>query len=96
MSYFIFFHAVGGLDGDAAGVKRDGFADQTMTGAPGFGLAGVYVTTMKRGGSSAALGDAEQRAHFQVGDFLFVEDFDSEAGFLGHGFRLFSARTARR
>ncbi len=32
------------------------------------------------------MGDAEERTHFEVGDFLFVEDFDGEAGLFGHCF----------
>ena len=34
----------------------------------------------------AALRDADQRAHFQFGDFALVENFDAEADFLGHRF----------
>ena len=48
-----------------------------------------------RGGSDAALRDAEQRAHLEIGDFLFVEDFDGEASFLGHGFGFFGENSGR-
>ncbi len=38
------------------------------------------MTTITRGG------DAEERAHLEAGDLLFVEDFNGQPGFLGHGF----------
>ena len=34
----------------------------------------------------ASLRNTDQRAHFQVGDFPLVENFDAEANFFGHGF----------
>src|SRR5262249_53131205 len=72
-----FFHAIGGLDGDAAGVEGDGFADETDDRSAGFGSASGRVRDddhARRLGS--ALRDAEKSAHLEFSDFLFVEDFD--------------------
>src|SRR5271154_5514872 len=70
-----FFHALGGLDGDAAGIEGDRFADQANDWGTGF------RRSCRRVGDDdharwfgAALGYAQESAHFQVGDALFVED----------------------
>src|SRR5579872_7239445 len=81
-----FFHAIGGLDGDTAGVEGYGFADEADDGRARFGAASGRVGDDDHARRlRAALRDAEKRAHLELGDFLFVENFDGEAGFFGHG-----------
>ncbi len=81
-----FLHVVGGLDGDAAGVEGDGFADEPEDWRIGTGIIGRVADDDDARRFDAALRDADQRAHFQFGDFSFVKNFDAEADFLGHGF----------
>src|SRR5216684_1060254 len=90
-----FFHAIGRLDGDAASVEGDGFADETDHGGAGFRIRGRIGNDHDAGRLRTALSDAKQSAHLEIGDFLFVEDFDGEAGFPGHGFGFFG-EDARR
>src|SRR5439155_24926744 len=88
-----FFHAVGGLDGDAAGVEGNGFAYQADHRCARFRVRRRIGDDHNAGRLDASLGDAQERAHLQVSDFLLVQDLDSQAGFLGHGFRFFSEDT---
>ncbi len=84
-----FFHALGRLDGDAAGVEGNGFADEADDGSAGLGIGGSVGDNDNAGRLDAALSDAEKSAHFEISDFLFVEDIDLQAGLLGHGFGFF-------
>ncbi len=77
-----FFHAVGGLDGNAPSVEGDGFADETDYRGPRLWICGRISDDHKAGRLGAALRDAEERAHLEAGDLLFVEDFNGQAGFL--------------
>src|SRR6202167_4758311 len=81
-----FFHVVGGFDGDAAGVEGDGFADEAEDWSVGAGVFGRVTDDDYAGRFDAALRDTDKGSHFQLGDFSFVEDFDAQADFLGHGF----------
>ena len=68
-------HAFGGLDRDAAGVEGDALADQ-----PEHRAAGRAWRRMAQhehtGRLGAATGDAEQQAHAEPRNLLFVEDLD--------------------
>src|SRR5271168_2459344 len=81
-----FFHVVGGLNGNAAGVEGDGFADEAENRGVRAGIFRRVTDDDDAGRLDAALSDADERAHFQLGDFALVEDFDAQADFLGHGF----------
>src|SRR5262249_41066432 len=58
---FHFFHAVGGLDGDAAGVEGYGFADEADHRRAGLGVRGGIGDDDDAGRLDAALRHAEQR-----------------------------------
>ena len=87
MSYFIFSMPSAGLMEMPPVSKVTALPTRPMTGAPGLRSGGRVGDDDHARRLDAALRDAEQRAHFQFGDFLFVEDVDGEAGFFGHGFR---------
>ena len=78
-----FLHAVGGLDGNAAGIEGDAFADETQMNA-GEGVRGLVAHHDQRGRFGAALRDAEQRAHAELAHAVAVEYFEGEPGGLGH------------
>ncbi len=80
-----FFHVGGGLDGNSAGIKGDGFADQAQHGRVRIQFFGRVGDDDHARGFRAALRNRKQGAHFQVGDLFFVEDIDREARFAGHG-----------
>src|SRR5713226_395171 len=90
-----FFHAVGGLDGDAASVEGDSFADETDHWCAGLRIRGRIRDDHDARRLGTSLGDAEERAHFEIGDFIFIQDFDGETCCLGHGFGFFG-EDARR
>ena len=77
-------HVVGGLDGDAAGVEGDAFADQAEHGAVGDAL-GLVAQHDQRGRLSRALGDAPECAHLQLVQLVGGVDFAVEADFFCHG-----------
>ena len=81
-------HIVRGLDGDAAGIEGDGFADQSQHRRARRGIFGRVAHHDHARRLDASLRHADQRAHFQLGDFALVEDFDSQARFFGHGLGL--------
>ena len=89
MSYFIFSMPSAGLMEMPPVSKVTALPTRPMTGAPGFGIRGRVGHHHHARGFGAALGHAEQRAHLEFGDVLFVEDVDGQAGFLGHGFGFF-------
>jgi hypothetical protein len=91
-----FFHAVGGLDGDAAGVKGDRLAYQSNHGGAGFRVRWYVRDNDHARRFNAALGDAEQGAHLQPGDFLLVQDFHGQPGFLSHGIGFFGKNFGRQ
>ena len=80
-----FFHVVRGLDGNSAGVKRDGFADQAENRRSRIQFFGRVRDDDHARRLGASLRDRKQRAHFQFRDFLFIQDFDGEARFARHG-----------
>jgi hypothetical protein len=84
-----FFHAVSGLDGDAASIEGDGFADEADYGSGGIEFGGNVSENHDARRFDAALRDAEQRSHFEVGDALFVKDFHGEACFASHDLGFF-------
>src|SRR5216684_724633 len=63
MSYFI-FSMPSGLDGDAARIKGDSFADETDDGSARLGIRRRVGDHHYARRLDAALGDAEQSAHF--------------------------------
>src|SRR5271170_1093105 len=81
-----FFHVVGGLDGNTAGIEGDGFADEAENRGVRAGIFRGVADDDDAGRLDAALSDTYERAHFQLGDFALVENFDAEADFLSHGF----------
>ncbi len=81
-----FFHAVCGLDGDAPSVKRDGLADKPNDRPSGLRIRRIVSDHNHAWRFGTTLSDAKQRAHLEVGDFLFIQNFDGKAGFLAHGF----------
>ena len=60
-----FLHAVGGLDGDAAGVEGDAFADQAEMNIFGRAL-GFVAQHDQRGRFVGTLGHSPERAHLQL------------------------------
>ena len=90
MSYFIFSMPSAGLMEMPPVSKVTAFADQADDRGAGLWRIGRRVGDddhARRLGT--ALGYAEEGAHLQVGDLLFVENFDGQAGLLGHGFGFF-------
>src|SRR5205823_778095 len=67
-----FFHAVGGLDGDAASVEGDSFADESDYRRAGLQICGGISDDHDAGRLGTTLGHAEERAHLEIGDFLFI------------------------
>src|SRR5229473_1568794 len=88
-----FFHALGRLDGDAAGIEGYRFADETDHRCAGLWLRRRVGDHHDAGRLGTTLSDAEERAHLEISDFLFVENFNGEASFLGHGFGFLSKDT---
>ena len=82
------FHTIGGLDGNAAGIKGDGLADQAEHRGIRTQVGGRVAQDDHARGLDATLGHADQSAHFQFGNFAFVQNFDAQANFLSHGFGL--------
>ena len=62
-------HVVGGLDGDAAGVEGDAFADQAEDWAV-FDAFGFVAQDDERGRLGGALGDAREGTHFQLAELI--------------------------
>ena len=82
---FHFFHVIRGLDGNSAGVKRDGFSYQAQDRRARIQLFGSVRDDDHARRLDASLRDRKQRAHFQFRNFLFVQDFDGEARLSRHG-----------
>ena len=84
------FHALGGLDRDAAGIERDALADEREQ------LFARWVAVIAHddelGRLHAALRDREKRAHALLARARFVEDLDLEPGLLCDG----AASSAKR
>ena len=85
MSYFIFSMLSAGLMEMPPVSKVTALPTSPRTGRAGRGDLRLVTQDDYARRLDAALSDAEQRAHFQFGDFAVVEDFDAEADFLGHG-----------
>ena len=83
MSYFISLHFFGRLDGDAAGVEGDAFADQAEHRA--FRHSFRLIAQNDEGGRlSGALRDAPERAHLEIVELVGGVDRRVEADFIGH------------
>ena len=76
------FHAFSGLDAYAARIERDSFPNVCQY------FLRIGITHVLQHHHAwrffAALADAEQRAHFQGADSVFVKNFDSQANTGGH------------
>ena len=81
-----FFHAVGGLDGNAAGVEGDAFADQSQHRFLG-SARGFVAQDDQRGRFVGALGDAPESSHLQFLDLVGAVNFAFQADFRRHLFR---------
>src|ERR1035441_4746710 len=81
-----FLHAVGGLDGDAAGVEGDTFADQAEVNVF-CGALGVVTQHDQGGRFVGSLGHSPEGAHLELSDFVAIMDFALQADFGGHLFR---------
>ena len=79
-------HVIGRLNRYAAGIERHSFAHKPQHWPAGPHIFGRVAQHNHARGFHAALRYADQRSHFQFGDFPFVENFHCEAGFFGHGF----------
>ncbi len=80
-------HALGGLDGDAAGVEGDAFADEAEDRGAGDGAAGGLVGDDDEGGGlCGALGYGLECAHAKLFELGGRVDLALEAGFSAHGF----------
>jgi len=90
MSYFIFFHSVGGLDRDAAGIEGDGFSNQADHGRARLRVRWGISNDDDARRLHASLRDTQKSSHFQIGNFLFVENFDGQASVISHSFSTFS------
>ncbi len=77
-----FLHAVGGLDGDAAGVEGDAFADEAEVILRGCRRGVAEDDHGRRFGRAS--GDTEERAHAELLHAVFIEDFAIEAELDGH------------
>ncbi len=82
---FHFFHVVGGLDGNSAGIECDRFSDQAEDRRAGYQFLRRVRDDDHARRLGASLRDRKQRAHFQFLHFLLVENFDGEARFARHG-----------
>ncbi len=82
---FHFFHVIRGLDGNSAGIKRDGFSDQAQNRRARIQFFGSVRDDDHARRLDASLRDRKQRAHFQFRDFVFIEDIDGEARLSRHG-----------
>src|SRR5271156_4501684 len=83
---FHFFHTVGGLDGNSASIKSDRFADEREDRRAFFNIRGRVSQDDYAGRLDAALRYPDQRAHFQFGDALLIENIHRQAEFFSHGF----------
>ena len=86
MSYFIFSMPSAGLMEMPPVSNVTALPTRPITGRVGLGVRRRVGHDDHARRLGAALRDAEQRAHFQIGNSLFVEDFHRKAGFFGHGF----------
>ena len=81
-----FFHAVGGLDGNAAGIEGDAFADQSqhrfLRSARGF-----VAQDDQRGRFVRALGYAPESSHLEFLDLVGAVDFALQSDFRRHFLR---------
>jgi len=74
-----FLHAIGGLDGNTAGVEGDAFPDQAEV-ILGSGLAGRAVAQNDEGWRLVAtLGDAQQGAHAEFPHLVLIESLALQA-----------------
>ena len=80
---FHLLHAVGGLDGNAAGVEGNAFADQSQHRL--FGRAcGFVAQDDQRGRFVGTLGHAPESSHLQFLDLVGAVDFALQSDFLRH------------
>ena len=89
-------HAVGGLDGDAAGIERDALPDQGQMIRLRSACAGLYFRTIRNGGLAAALRNAEQSAHSQLLHRVAIEHFALQAVGRRHRSGLFRQNGGRQ
>ncbi len=92
---FHFLHVVRGLDGNAAGIEGNALAHQSQDRRSGLRIERLVSQNDHARRLDASLCHADQRAHFQLGNFSLVENFDAEADLLGHGFSA-GGQNARR
>jgi len=85
MSYFIFSMPSAGLMEMPPVSKVTAFADEADHWRAGFQVRGRISDDHDAGRLGTALGDAEKRAHLGGRRFSFVENFNGEASFPGHG-----------
>ena len=79
-------HAVGGLDGDAAGVEGDAFADEAEGGGVGGWWRRGFVAEDDEGWRfGGALGDGGEGSHLEFEDLVDGVDLAGEAEVGGHG-----------
>ena len=79
------FHALGGLDGDAAGVEGDALADEAEDGEAGLRAAGGLVGHDDEGGGfGGALCYGPEGSHAQLVEFGGGVDLAAEAGLSAH------------
>ena len=78
-----FLHAVGGLDGDAAGVEGNAFADQTQVNIFCRAL-GLIAQHDQSGRFLGSLGDSPECAHLELSDLVGAVDFALQADVRRH------------
>ncbi len=81
-----FVHVVGGLDGDAAGVEGDAFANEAEDGSVGRRWEFGFVTEDDEGGRfGGALGNGSEGTHAEFVKLVGGVDLAGEAAGGGHG-----------